>query len=275
MSALWLDPVELERNRFVRFRTDYMFDRFIDLPRERHCKILDFGCGSGHSIEALLERFPNATFLGVDINPDVISTFVAQLGDHRRVMAMQLASPLALDDIGCEFDVIQLNAVFEHLLPGERWQVMPLLWRRLAVNGYLVITETPWRWFPIETHTTSLPLVNYMPDRLALMAARHCGRYPKTLTWEAALRAGLRGATVGEIISSLRAADGTVRHAQGIKDDARDILEVWWHGECRRTRQKAFAYRLLAALRQVTGFVVSPWVNIVLQKTADRSDEAL
>jgi len=47
----------------------------------------------------------------------------------------------------------------------------------------------------------------------------------------------------------------------------RDMLEVWWRGECRQTRQKAFAYNMLAAFRKVTGIVVSPWVNIVLQKT--------
>ena len=138
-----------------------------------------------------------------------MSEFASRFGGHERVTFVHLKSPLAFEDIGHGFDLIQLNAVFEHLLPAERKEVMPLLWRRLAVDGYLVLTETPWRWFPVETHTTSLPFVNYMPDRLALMAARHCGRYPKTLTWEEALRAGLRGATVGEIMASLECGDGT------------------------------------------------------------------
>jgi SAM-dependent methyltransferase len=268
MDANSWPPLELERNRFVRFRTAHMFDRFVDLARDGHWRVLDFGCGLGHSIEVLLERFPNAHFVGVDVNEDVMSEFVARFGGHERVTFVHLKSPLAFEDIGDGFDLIQLNAVFEHLLPGERKEVMPLLWRRLAVDGYLVLTETPWRWFPIETHTTSLPFVNYMPDRLALMAARHCGRYPKTLTWEQALRAGLRGATVGEIMASLECGDGTTpRLVRSDMTDARDMLEVWWRGECRQTRQKAFAYNMLAAFRKVTGIVVSPWVNIVLQKT--------
>jgi hypothetical protein len=63
-------------------------------------------------------------------------------------------------------------------------------------NGYLVLTETPWRWFPIETHTTSVPFVNFLPDRLAPAAARRCEIYPKSLSRDEALRAGLRGAIV-------------------------------------------------------------------------------
>ena len=148
MDANSWPPLELERNRFVRFRTAHMFDRFVDLARDGHWRVLDFGCGLGHSIEVLLERFPNAHFVGVDVNEDVMSEFASRFGGHERVTFVHLKSPLAFEDIGHGFDLIQLNAVFEHLLPAERKEVMPLLWRRLAVDGYLVLTETPWRWFP-------------------------------------------------------------------------------------------------------------------------------
>src|SRR5262245_53175964 len=147
------EPYDPERNRFVRFRTLYTFDCFVDLPRERPWRILDFGCGEGHSIAALLERFPNAQFVGADINP------YPYFGDHRRVRIVRMASPLALEEISSGFDIVQMNAVFEHLLPDERKRLMPELWRRLSVGGYFVLTETPWRWFPVETHTTGLPLI--------------------------------------------------------------------------------------------------------------------
>jgi hypothetical protein len=57
-SARPSDPVGIERNRFVCFRTAYTFDCFVDLPRTSHLKILDFGFGEGHSIAALLAGFP-------------------------------------------------------------------------------------------------------------------------------------------------------------------------------------------------------------------------
>ncbi len=268
MDTLPWKPHQAERNQFVRFRTAYTFYRFIDFPRERHLKILDFGCGEGHSIDALLDVFPNARFVGADINAWQLSTFMAHFGNHPRVTVVQMTSPLATESIGYDFDIVQLNALFEHLLPDERKKLMPDLWRRLRVNGYFVVTETPWRWFPIETHTTSLPLVNYMPDRLALAAARHCGRYSIALTWSEALRMGLRGATVTEIISSLGAPQAAIQRVQSSEADARDMLEVWWQGESRRTRQKTFAYWSLRWLQRATGIVISPWVNFVVRKAA-------
>ena len=95
----------------------------------------------------------------------------------------EIQDPAKLDQLDGSFDLINLNAVFEHLLPAERRSLLPELWRRLANNGRLVLTETPWRWFPIETHTTSRPLMNYLPDRLALAVARRSGHYGPDLTW--------------------------------------------------------------------------------------------
>src|SRR5262249_2407686 len=87
-------------------------------------------------------------------------------------------------------------------------------------------------------------------------------------TIEEALRDGLRGATVTEIEACLNADPGTVQRVYSDAPDARDLLEVWWRGECRKSRQRALAYRLLALLRQATGVVVSPWINIVFRKRA-------
>jgi 2-polyprenyl-3-methyl-5-hydroxy-6-metoxy-1,4-benzoquinol methylase len=261
---------ELERNHYVRFRTEFIFDRFSRLERNGSHRILDFGCGAGHSLDALLGYFPHARFTGADIAEDRLDIFNSYLpaSDRERIELILMRDPRELDSLGNDFDVINLNAVFEHLLPHERRWLLPGLWSKLAVGGMLVVTETPWRWFPIETHTTSKPLVNYLPDRLALAVTRRSREYDSSLTWEAALRDGVRGGTVAEIISCIGAPAGTAQLLQSGAPDARDLLEVWWHGEPRHTRQKELAYRSLAWLRRMTGVVVSPWVNIVLRKTA-------
>jgi SAM-dependent methyltransferase len=260
---------DVERNDFVRFRTRFMFERFVDLPRDKPYRFLDFGCGEGHSIEALLDLFPHAHFFGAEYEPDEFSRCISKLGGHPRVTLIRTPAPDSLEGIGSGFDVVQLNAVFEHMLPAERRGLMPALWQRIATGGYLVLTETPWRWFPIETHSTGRPLVNYMPDRLALFTMRHFskgGRFSRTQTLDDALRDGLRGATVREIMASLGAAPGAARIVESSSPDARDMLEVWWHGECRKTRQKRFAYSVLRAWRSATGMVLSPWVNLVVRK---------
>ena len=262
---------EVERNDYVRFRTRFTFERFVELPRNGTYRFLDFGCGEGHSIEALLDVFPQARFFGAEYEPGMLSRCTTRLGSDPRFTLITMTRPDSLEGIGSGFDVIQLNAVFEHMLPAERRTLMPDLWKRIAIGGYLILTETPWRWFPIETHSTGRPLVNYMPDRLALFTMRRFskgGRFSNTRTWEAALREGLRGATVREIMASLGAAPGSAQIVQSSAPDARDMLEVWWHGECRKTTQKKIAYAALRAWRAVTGMVVSPWINLVVRKVA-------
>jgi SAM-dependent methyltransferase len=262
----WNDQ-QRERNTYVRFRTAFMFDRFVRLAPDGAHRILDFGCGEGHSVEVLLERYPNASFVAADIYSPRLDEFRARFGTDPRVTMILMDGPRSLAALGTGFDIIQLNAVFEHLLPDERQPVMSDLWRRLVPDGYMVITETPWRWFPIETHSTSLPLVNYLPDRLALWAARHCGRFPVDQSWDEALREGLRGGTVAEIIACLGADSGGFRLVESAAPDARNLLDTWWHGECRQTRAKAFAYRTLDWCRRLSGVTISPWINLVLQKT--------
>ena len=259
-------PAQLERNDFVRFRTEFMFDRFVPHGAGDRMRILDFGCGEGHSLGVLVERFRDADFVAADFASKPLAFCEAQFKGNPRVRVVRMETPEDIEQIGSGFCIIQLNAVFEHLLPHERPLLMSDLWTRLSDNGYLVITETPWRWFPIETHCTSLPFINYLPDRLALAAFRSRARFPDDATMEYALRDGLRGATAREIIKSLDAAPGTVRLVQSGSTDARDLLDCWWHGECRKTRQKEFAYKALSLLRALSGITVSPWLNFVLQK---------
>jgi SAM-dependent methyltransferase len=261
---------QLERNQFVRFRTEFVFDRLAGMARDRPYRILDFGCGAGHSLDALLHRFPNASFVGADIASKDLEMLRAWLPDvdRARIELIEIRDPARLDQLDGSFDLINLNAVFEHLLPAERRSLLPELWRKLANNGRLVLTETPWRWFPIETHTTSRPLVNYLPDRLALAVTRRSGFYGPDLTWTGALRDGLRGATVAEIIACIDAPAGSIQRLTSDRPDARDLLELWWWGESRHTRQKALAYQGLVWLRRLTGLVVSPWINVVFGKTS-------
>src|SRR5262249_43140777 len=109
---------DVERSEFVRFRTRFMFERFVDLPRDGRYRFLDFGCGDGHSIEALLDLFPHAHFFGAEYEPNEYSRCLAKLGGHPRVTLIRTAAPDSLEGIGSGFDVVQLNAVFEHMLPA-------------------------------------------------------------------------------------------------------------------------------------------------------------
>ena len=108
------------------------------------------------------------------------------------------------DGIG-NFDFVILSAVYEHLLPTERNMIVPLIYSLIKPEGILFSNQTPFRYFFIETHTTSLPFINYLPDRLTHFIARSfCNRVNKNETWETLLRRGIRGGTVKEIKSIIK-----------------------------------------------------------------------
>lgn len=68
------------------------------------------------------------------------------------------------------------------------------------------MNQTPHRWFPIEAHSSGLPLINYLPENLAFAAARKFSRIApmKNYSREAMLRGGIRGATEFEILRTIR-----------------------------------------------------------------------
>src|SRR5687767_10830265 len=161
-------------------------------------RILDFGCGSGASTMLLARMFPQSEITGVELDGDLLRVAQGRL-DHyqfQNVRLLQSPSGKELPNELGTFDVVVLSAVYEHLLPDERTVILPELWRLLNDGGTLFIDQTPHRFFPVELHTTSLPLINYLPDRLTLKAARKFSRRVKEDdSWEFLLRAGIRGAT--------------------------------------------------------------------------------
>jgi 2-polyprenyl-3-methyl-5-hydroxy-6-metoxy-1,4-benzoquinol methylase len=220
-------------------------------------RVLDFGCGGGASTVVLGRMLGAREIVGIDLEPDLLRIAQARLEfyDMTNVRLRLSTSPLDLPpDIGT-FDFIVLSGVLEHLLPNERRFLLPALWRALNPGGVTFICETPSRWLPIEMHTTGLPLLNYLPKRIALEYAR---RISKTVdrgdSWEDLLRRGIRGASLQEVLRLIRAE--TAEHQLVLTPTAerlRGPIGVWLaghHDKPRRTWQKAAlqALRVLAAM---------------------------
>src|SRR5581483_7814271 len=185
-SAAYCDPVEFVNKR-----------------------ILDFGCGYGASSVALAKLFPESQVVGVDLREDRIRLASACAEHHGlgNVKFSVAPSGSELPSDAGQFDFVYLFAVYEHLLPTERPVIMKLLWSVLKPGGTLFIDATPHRYFPVDLHSTNLPLINYLPDRLAHYAARKFARVGpqinKSPLWEDHLRGGLRGATEKQILRNI------------------------------------------------------------------------
>ncbi len=196
-------------------------------------RILDFGCGSGSSTLVLARMFPRSEIVGVELSPEHLRIAAERLRFHGYGNVRFVQSPGGTtlpDDLG-RFDFIVMSAVFEHLLPDERHAVMPQLWAHLRIGGCLLLNQTPHRFFPFESHTTGLPLINYLPDRLAHFVARRFSRRRLGMeSWESLLRQGIRGATEREILESLGEAPSDSLPAllapRGPR--YRDRVDVWY-----------------------------------------------
>jgi len=89
--------------------------------------VLDFGCGSGASTMILARMLPNATFVGVELEGQLLTIARMRAEFYGTPNATFYESPDGdhlPEGIGT-FDVVMLSAVWEHLLPHERHKVFP------------------------------------------------------------------------------------------------------------------------------------------------------
>jgi 2-polyprenyl-3-methyl-5-hydroxy-6-metoxy-1,4-benzoquinol methylase len=237
-------------------------------------RILDFGCGGGASTVILARLFPDAEVIGVELMEDKLQMGRARAAHYGLKNVQFLASPDGSHlprDLGT-FDFTYLFAVYEHLLPEERPVIMKLVWEHLKPGGIVFIDATPHRYFPVDLHSTHLPLINYLPDRAAHWAARKFARggdVNKSPVWSDHLRGGLRGATENSILRSI-GSNGISRpvlltpNQRGL----RDRCDYWYSrlATRRHSASKKVAKMGLKIVYRLTGSVLTPNLSIAIQK---------
>ena len=237
-------------------------------------RILDFGCGSGASTVVLARMFPTAELVGVDLSEELLSVARAR-AEHYGLRNVRLRrSPAGTElpaELG-EFSLIVLSAVYEHLLPEERETILPTLWDRLRPGGHLFLNQTPNRLFPIEHHTTGLPLLNYLPAQLARAAAlRFSRRTTVDESWETLLRRGIRGATEREILRLLRAGGASPTLLEPRAPGIEDRIDLWHAALSHRMRRtKKLLRATLKGIRKVSGLTVVPNLALAIRRELDR-----
>jgi 2-polyprenyl-3-methyl-5-hydroxy-6-metoxy-1,4-benzoquinol methylase len=251
------------------------------VPKEKFSgrRLLDLGCGSGCSSAVLARLLPDTEIVGVELNAKLLDLAAARIAFHgiRNVKFEASPSGTRLPENLGTFDFIVFSAVYEHLLPKERIELMPHVWAALRPGGVLFINQTPHRYFPIDTHSSGLPLVNYFPDSLAHWAVvRFSKRGPinRSPKWEDHLRGGLRGATEGEILRTLTngaPTNGSGGHASLLDPcipDVKDRVDLWFWALGPRHRQlKRMLKLVLKTVYRVTGSVVTPNLAVAIQKS--------
>ena len=231
-------------------------------------RVLDFGCGSGASTMALFRAVPAREIVGIDLEEKLlrIARLRAQRFGAHNVTMLRSPNPDSVPEGIGKFHYVMFSAVYEHLLPHERRSLLPLVWRLLEPGGVLFLNQTPYRYSPIDVHTTRLPLINYLPAPVALRYAR---RFSRCVTaqedWPTLLRRGIRGATVKEIMRLLREHG----EAELLRPMARvgDRIDLWFNTLSPRKRGvKRTIWASLNAIKVVTGAEVTPTLSLAIRK---------
>lgn len=233
---------------------------FVDASEFRGRRLLDFGCGAGASTVVLARMFPDTEIVGIDLSDEMLDLARARARFYGSANIQFLRSPGEQElpaNIGM-FDFISFSAVFEHMLPAERRVLMPKIWALLKPGGVFFVNQTPNRYFPVEPHTTGLPLLNYLPDRAALAAAhRFSKKIEGNVSWESLLRKGIRGGTERDVLRSL----GTAHGERPVLLKANPtVLPL-------PTFKRMMKSGLYAGIGKVLGSSFGPWLRMAIQKS--------
>jgi 2-polyprenyl-3-methyl-5-hydroxy-6-metoxy-1,4-benzoquinol methylase len=233
-------------------------------------RILDFGCGAGASTLVLARLLPTCEIVGIELEEKLLrlARLRAQFRGRGSVRFLRSPSGDSLPGELGEFDFAIFSAVFEHLLPHERPKLLAKIWSHVKPGGVLFLNQTPYRYSPVDVHTTGLPLINYLPDKLALHAARHFSKNVEPHEdWETLLRRGIRGATVPEIMGILR-RNGVPLLLEP-RRELGDRIDLWHSTLSRRHAWfKRGLWASLKMLKALSGAQLTPSLTLAIRKQA-------
>ena len=143
----------------------------------RDLSVLEVGASFGHMTEYLAEQSEIAEIHCFDTDPafvDIVRAKVEEQGlrtvKEVRLFGNDETRRLPWPD--ARFDLVVVVGVVEHLPARNRRTQVDEYYRVLAPGGHIAILDTPNRLFPLETHSIGLPLVQWLPSRLAYAYAR-------------------------------------------------------------------------------------------------------
>ena len=244
--------------------------------------VLDFGCGSGASTVIIARMFPRCRVLGVELDERLLELARLRIQHYRLDNVDLLRSPAAdrIPEQALGVDFILLSAVWEHLLPAERPLLLLQMWESLKLQGVLFVNQTPDARFPMEAHTTRLPLLNYLPDRVALWCAHRFARtVSPTAPWASLLKMGIRGGTPGEILGILSQSPCSPVLLQPKAHGITRQSDIYYRSAQRRLHQRYRGVKracIVGAfeLAPMWGIPIAPYVSLAIRKSRGVSDQA-
>ena len=194
----------------------------------RELTVLEVGCSFGHMTEYVAEQPEVAAVTTFDTDPPFVALTRAKVEELGLAKVHEVAllgnrETCRLPWANGAFDLVLAVGVVEHLPIRNRRAQVDEYYRVLAPGGHIAILDTPNRWFPLETHSVGLPLVQWLPAPIAYRYARACRRRV------------FRNVPYAEFV-----ADGTGWRNATFRDC---LPESRWHGLADVTEEAGYGWR--------------------------------
>jgi SAM-dependent methyltransferase len=247
--------------------------RYLRARGARDLSVLEVGASFGHMTEYLAEQPEIGEIHCFDTDPAFVAIVRAKveelgLAKVKDVLLLGNDESRHLPWPDARFDLVLVVGVVEHLPARNRRAQVDEYYRLLAPGGHIAILDTPNRLFPLETHSIGLPLVQWLPARLAYAYARLArpGKF-RAVSYESFVAdgTGWRNATLAECLPS--AGDA------GLVDVTEEVGYGWrFFRDTARTRTRRAllpAFAGVVALLRAAGRPPSlglPYLNLVFRK---------
>ncbi|HEX7224683.1 MAG TPA: class I SAM-dependent methyltransferase, partial [Candidatus Limnocylindria bacterium] len=103
-------------------------------------RILDLGAGTGYTLRRVLEAFPEARALGLDVSAEMLGRArerLAGLEDRAEIRAGNIAAP----ELEGSFDAILSILAVHHLFPDEKRHLFSRIWEHTEPGGLFVLAD--------------------------------------------------------------------------------------------------------------------------------------
>ncbi|WP_301100471.1 class I SAM-dependent methyltransferase [Propionivibrio sp.] len=118
--------------------------RLMPSGNRRYRRVLDVGCGFGHSFAQLAKRFSPDTIIGLDADPGLIERAGAAATECSSAVRLHSANASCMELPDAEFDLVFCHQTFHHII--EQDAAMAEFFRILKPGGILLFAESTRRY---------------------------------------------------------------------------------------------------------------------------------